>query len=87
MAWIGRFAGAGLALVVGIGAAFAEDAEHHGLSLFGSLKYPAGFERFDYVNPDAPKGGTLRYASIGSFDSLNPFIVKGRSAAGISTTH
>lgn len=85
MAWIGRFAGAGLALVMGISAAMAEDTEQHGLSLFGSLKYPAGFERFDYVNPEAPKGGTLRYASIGSFDSLNPFIVKGRSAAGIST--
>lgn len=85
MAWIGRFTGAGLALVMGIGAAFAEDAEQHGLSLFGSLKYPAGFEQFDYVNSEAPKGGTLRYASIGSFDSLNPFIVKGRAAAGVST--
>ncbi len=84
MAWIERFAGAGLALLIGTGAVFAEDAERHGLSLFGSLKYPADFEQFDYVNPDAPKGGTLRYASIGTFDSLNPFIVKGRPATGIS---
>ncbi len=61
------------------------DEERHGLSLFGSLAYPQGFERFDYVNPDAPKGGTLRYGQIGSFDSLNPFIVKGRAAAGSST--
>ncbi len=90
MAWIERFAVAGLALIVGGGLigtapAMAEDEQRHGLSLFGSLKYPADFERFDYVNPDAPKGGTLRYASIGSFDSLNPFIVKGRAATGIST--
>lgn len=66
------------------GSAFA-DVERHGLSLFGTPKYPAGFERFDYVNPDAPKGGLLRYASIGNFDSLNPFIVKGRPAAGSSS--
>lgn len=58
--------------------------ERHGLSLFGELKYPAGFERFDYVNPDAPKGGTLRYASIGGFDSLNPFIIKGSPATGMT---
>ncbi|WAC44588.1 extracellular solute-binding protein [Pseudomonas sp. SL4(2022)] len=40
-------------------------------------KYPAGFQHFEYVNPDAPKGGTLRQAGFGSFDSLNPFISKG----------
>lgn len=70
--------------LVGASPALA-DEELHGLTLFGSLKYPVGFEQFDYVNPDAPKGGTLRYASIGSFDNLNPFIVKGRAAAGTST--
>ena len=53
----------------------------HGLSLFGTLKYKPGFKNFDYVNVNAPKGGTLRMASIGTFDSLNPFILKGRPAA------
>jgi len=85
LAWIERFAVAGLALSIGMGPVLAEDEQRHGLSLFGSLKYAADFERFDYVNPDAPKGGILRYASIGSFDSLNPFIVKGRPATGTST--
>ncbi|BAK65130.1 ABC transporter substrate binding protein precursor [Sphingobium sp. SYK-6] len=43
----------------------------HGYAVFGDLKYPAGFTHVDYANPDAPKGGTYRYANIGSFDSLN----------------
>jgi len=69
--------------LVGASPALAEE-ELHGLSLFGSLAYDQGFERFDYVNPNAPKGGKLRYGQIGSFDSLNPFIVKGRAAAGVT---
>lgn len=52
----------------------------HGLSLFGSLKYDADFPHFDYVNPDAPKGGTMRMATIGGFDTLNQFNIKGRPA-------
>jgi microcin C transport system substrate-binding protein len=55
----------------------------HGLSLFGNLKYPPTFKHFDYVNPDAPKGGEVRLAAIGTFDSLNPFVLKGVSAVGI----
>jgi microcin C transport system substrate-binding protein len=55
----------------------------HGLSLFGDLKYGPGFTHFDYADPDAPKGGTVRYAAIGTFDNLNPFILKGSPAAGI----
>ncbi len=43
----------------------------HGLSLFGDVKYPAGFKRFDYVNPDAPKGGYARQIAIGTFDNFN----------------
>lgn len=43
----------------------------HGLSLFGDVKYPADFKRFDYVNPDAPKGGVARTISIGTFDNFN----------------
>jgi microcin C transport system substrate-binding protein len=59
----------------------------HGLSAFGDLKYGPDFEHFDYVNPDAPKGGTLRTVSTsatGTFDSLNGYITKGDSAAGVS---
>ncbi len=55
----------------------------HGVSLFGDLKYGADFSHFDYVNPDAPKGGAVRYAAIGTFDTLNPFQLKGNKAAGI----
>ncbi|HSY89435.1 MAG TPA: ABC transporter substrate-binding protein, partial [Verrucomicrobiae bacterium] len=54
----------------------------YSLSLLGEPKYPADFKHFDYVNPDAPKGGDLKRAAIGSFDSFNPFIIKGNPAAG-----
>jgi microcin C transport system substrate-binding protein len=53
------------------------------ISLYGDLKYSNHFQHFEYVNPNAPKGGTFKQASIGSFDSLNPFIVKGNAASGI----
>jgi microcin C transport system substrate-binding protein len=49
----------------------SEPAWRHGLSLSGDLKYPADFKRFDYVNPDAPKGGVTRMISIGTFDNFN----------------
>lgn len=55
----------------------------HGIAMYGQPKYAAGFEHFDYVNPDAPKGGTLRVSALGTFDSLNPFIVKGVPADNI----
>jgi microcin C transport system substrate-binding protein len=55
----------------------------HALSLFGDIKYGPDFTHFDYVNPDAPKGGTVRYSSIGTFDNLNLFILKGNAAAGL----
>lgn len=56
----------------------------HAMALHGTPKYPPGFEHVDYVTPDAPKGGTLKLNAIGSFDSLNPFIVKGTPAAGLT---
>jgi len=56
----------------------------HAVSLHGTPKYAADFKHVDYVNPDAPKGGTLRLHSIGTFDSLNPFIVKGVPASGLN---
>jgi len=63
-----------------------EPAWRHGLSLFGAVKYPADFPHFDYVNPDAPKGGRVRLFAIGTFDSLNPFTYKGDSAGLVATT-
>ena len=72
-------------LLICSGVAQAADSRpSHGWSLFGDLKYPPDFKRFDYVNPGAPKGGALRMAAIGGFDSLNPFILKGEAAAGAS---
>ncbi|MBN4083140.1 ABC transporter substrate-binding protein, partial [bacterium AH-315-B06] len=51
--------------------------------MHGDLKYPADFHHFDYVNPDAPKGGEVRRSARGGFDTFNPYVIKGRSAAGI----
>jgi microcin C transport system substrate-binding protein len=58
----------------------------HGLSLFGELKYPPGFKHFDYVNPNAPKGGAVRQIALGTFDNFNPVVagVKGVLAAGLT---
>ena len=58
----------------------------HGLSVFGDLKYPPGFQHFEYVNPDAPKGGRISLvgpAAIRTFDSFNAFILKGDQAQGL----
>lgn len=62
---------------------FNPEIPRHGSSLFGDLKYGPEFKYFDYVNPDAPTGGLVRYGAFGSFDSLNGFIVKGQTAAGL----
>jgi microcin C transport system substrate-binding protein len=58
----------------------------HGLSIHGDLKYGPGFTHFEYVNPRAPKGGNVTLSAIGTFDNLNPFILKGVPAAGIGNT-
>jgi microcin C transport system substrate-binding protein len=57
------------------------------IALHGKPRYPADFKAFDYVNPDAPKGGDVRLEAMGTFDSLNPFINKGVPAAGITTIY
>ncbi|MBH3392221.1 ABC transporter substrate-binding protein [Pseudomonas putida] len=63
-------------------------APQHALTLYDEPpKYPADFKHFDYVNPDAPKGGTFRQSSFGGFDSLNPFINKGVSAENIGSIY
>lgn len=57
----------------------------HGISTFGDLQLPADFAQLPYVNPDAPKGGELSQWAQGTFDSLNPFSIKGIAAVGSST--
>ncbi len=59
-------------------------APSHCLTLYGECKYKAGFTNFEYVNPDAPKGGAVKLAETGTFDNLNPFILKGVKAPYIS---
>jgi microcin C transport system substrate-binding protein len=71
-----------LFLVAGLGAAQA--VVTYGMSLYGDFKYPPNFTHFDYANPDAPKGGTMRMSSVGTFDTLNPFVIKGVPARGVS---
>ena len=71
-------------------AARAQSSEpqwRHGLSLFGDLKYPPEFRHFDYVNPQAPKGGRLRFVALGTFDNFNQAIagVRGLFAAAAGT--
>jgi microcin C transport system substrate-binding protein len=70
-----------------VGPAQAQPAPawRHALSLFGDIKYPADFKRFDYVNPDAPKGGLARQISIGTFDNFNIAVagVKGNIAPAV----
>jgi len=56
--------------------------ESNGIALHGSPKYPANFTHFDYTNPDAPKGGELRLSGLGTYDTLNPYTLKGVSAEG-----
>lgn len=60
---------------------------HHALSLVGEPKFGPGFKHFDWVNPDAPKGGMVRLAAMGGFDSLNPYSIKGNPALGLAMTY
>ncbi|HKA47167.1 MAG TPA: extracellular solute-binding protein [Methyloceanibacter sp.] len=73
-----------LASLLVVPAVAQDEPQHrHAVSLIGTPKYPADFQHFDYVNPDAPKGGRVRLADIGGFDSLNPILYKGEAAAGL----
>ena len=81
-----RTAAPTIATLIGVlvltGLAWAEEATpdvttSYGLTLYGDLKYGRDFRHFDYVNPDAPKGGTFRYSFASTFDNLNPYIVAG----------
>jgi len=70
------------ALLVSGQALAGETRTVHALAMHGQPKYGPDFTQLDYVNPEAPKGGTVRFAAIGTFDSFNPFILKGEPAAG-----
>jgi microcin C transport system substrate-binding protein len=80
--------GVPLGNILGTPALAQERQWQHGLSLFGELKYPEGFKHFDYVNAQAPKGGTVRLGSQGTFDNFNEVIagLKGSIAAGVGMT-
>ena len=81
MAW--RKAVATVLLLAGPGVAWAA----HGYALWGELKYPPAFTHFNYVNPDAPKGGELRLVSnlrVSTFDKYNPFTLRGSAPAYLS---
>ena len=65
----------------------AQGEKHNALSLTGTPKYGPQTKHFDYVNPEAPNGGTLRLSAIGTFDNLNPFTIKGNAANGLLLTY
>jgi microcin C transport system substrate-binding protein len=93
LAWAGlaAFVTAGLA---GVGAVWAQDpapdlaavAKVHAIAMHGSPKYGPDFTHVDYADPEAPKGGDVRRAQVGSFDSLNPYILEGTSPTGMEDT-
>lgn len=81
-----RAAGA-LAAALGLwmgAAGLTQAAPAQGLAMFGEPKYGPDFTHFEYVNPDAPKGGEARFGVLGTFDSLNPYILKGNAATGLA---
>ena len=74
-----------LACAVALAAQPAWSGERsHGLAYFGDLKYGPDVPHFDYANPDAPKGGRIKLPGIGTFNNLNPYVDKGRTAYNIS---
>ncbi|MBO22327.1 MAG: hypothetical protein CMM26_08165 [Rhodospirillaceae bacterium] len=74
---------AAASILVVAGAPMADAAPEAGIAMLGAPKYEAGFTHFGYVNPNAPRGGELRLHAIGTFDSLNPYIIRGKPAAGL----
>jgi peptide/nickel transport system substrate-binding protein len=77
-----RRAAAALVLIGAGTASFGDPT--HGIAMYGQPALPPDFVSLPYANPDAPKGGEIRFGESGSFDSLNPFIVKGQAATGVS---
>ena len=79
----------GLTPLTKTAAAQEETPWRHALSLFGEVKYPAGFKHFDYVNPQAPKAGVARMIAIGTFDNFNMAVagVRGSLSAGLNLVY
>ncbi len=61
----------------------AQTVGGHGMAMHGDLKYGPDSKHFEYVNPDAPKGGEIRLSALGTFDNFNGFIIRGNAAAGL----
>lgn len=80
MGWLARLLATTLIVLPAMAQASEPARWRHGLSLTGTLKYPEGFSRTDYVNPNAPKGGTVRLSQDGTFDSFNSTIPRGTPA-------
>lgn len=76
-----------LLLLLFLLSATANAAPVNGIAMHGQPKYGKNFKNFAYVNPDAPKGGVLKMAASGTFDTFNPFVIKGTPAAGISLVY
>jgi peptide/nickel transport system substrate-binding protein len=72
-----------LAVGFALSAATCEAAAQHGIAMHGTPALPPDFDHLPYANPDAPKGGRMTYAGIGTFDSLNPLIVSGTAPRGL----
>ena len=73
-----------LACLLAIFPVQAKVSKSHGYAQFGELKYPANFKHFDWTNPAATKGGSVRLMASGTFDTLNPYTLKGTSPSGTS---
>src|SRR4026208_1312145 len=82
--------------VIGLGSFSRAEAQaktwQHGLSLFGDIKYPEGFKHFDYVNPQAPQGGTVRLSAFGTVDNFKHVVAGGKAripagAQAVLVTH
>jgi microcin C transport system substrate-binding protein len=75
-----------LCLLISYPSLAAEQAIHrsHAIAMYGEPKYGPDFKHFDYVNPEAPEGGLMRLGAAGTFDSFNPYVIKGNPAAGSS---
>lgn len=80
-ALVGALAGV-LAAMTGAGAA-ADTGVRHGIAMYGTPALPADFTALPYANPDAPQGGRIVFGEVGSFDSLNPYILRGRAPWGV----
>ena len=73
--------------IINIANAKDEYNYQHAISVFDKIKYNEEFKHFDYINPSAPKGGIIRLAERGTFDSLNQFVLKGVPAVGLDSIY